>query len=233
MILAVIPARGGSKRIPRKNIKDFCGRPIITYSIEAALLSGCFDRVIVSTDDEEIASVAIESGAEVPFVRPDHLSDDYTGTIPVIKHAIQEISLGSVKPEFVCCIYPTAPLLSVRYVHDALKAVRETNADYAISVTSYPFPIQRSVRVSSNGRLEMLCPEYFPSRSQDLEEFFHDAGQFYAGRACAWLNEKKFFDSGSIPIRIPRHRVQDIDTVEDWVRAEMLFKLLAESDAAI
>ena len=226
MRLAVIPARGGSKRIPRKNIKPFCGKPMIARSIEAALESGCFDRVIVSTDDAEIAEVARQYGADVPFVRPAELSDDYAGTVPVIRHAVEWFIANGEAPEQVCCIYATAPFVTGENIRRGLEALAGKDCDYAFSVTSYAFPIQRAIRITSAGRVEMFNPEHFNTRSQDLEEAYHDAGQFYWGRASAWLDGKVLFGTHAVPVLLPRHRVQDIDTLEDWERAEWLFKAM-------
>ena len=226
MKLAIIPARGGSKRIPRKNIKPFCGKPMIAWSIEAALESGCFDRVIVSTDDDEIAEVARQHGAEVPFMRPLELSDDHTGTIPVIRHAIETINSQGRAVEQACCLYATAPFIQAEDLRRGLEILQGSGGDYAFSVTSYAFPIQRAIRLTPEGRVEMFNPEHFNTRSQDLEEAYHDAGQFYWGRADAWLQGKMIFSPASLPVMLPRHRVQDIDTPEDWVRAEWLFKAM-------
>lgn len=226
MRVAVIPARGGSKRIPRKNIKSFCGKPMIARSIEAAIESGCFDRVIVSTDDVEIAEIAREHGAEVPFTRPLELSDDHTGTIPVIRHAVEWFSATCERPQQVCCIYATAPFVSEVDIRRGLNVLIESECDYAFSVTSYAFPIQRAIRLTREGRVEMFQPEHFNSRSQDLDEAYHDAGQFYWGRASAWLEGKPLFGLNSAPVVLPRHRVQDIDTAEDWARAEWMFKAM-------
>ena len=226
MRLAVIPARGGSKRIPRKNIKPFCGKPMIAWSIAAALESECFDAVVVTTDDAEIADTARQYGAIVPFMRPDELSDDYTGTIPVIQHAIEWHRKNGQAPEDVCCIYATAPFIRAEDIRQGLTVLRETGSDYAFSVTSYAFPIQRAVRITPQGRIEMFQPEHFNTRSQDLEEAFHDAGQFYWGRTDAWLAGKPIFSSNAAPVILPRHRVQDVDTTEDWTRAEWLFKAM-------
>ena len=226
MKLAIIPARGGSKRIPRKNIKLFCEKPMIAWSIEAALKSGCFDQVIVSTDDEEIAEVARLYGATVPCMRPVHLSDDHTGTIPVIQHAIEWVNTQGQSVEQACCLYATAPFVSPEDIRRGLETLEAKGGDYAFSVTSYAFPIQRAIRLNENGRVEMFNPEHFNTRSQDLEEAFHDAGQFYWGKADAWLQGRMIFGTGSVPVALPRHRVQDIDTPEDWVRAEWLFKAM-------
>lgn len=227
MKLAVIPARGGSKRIPLKNIKTFCGKPMIVWSIEAALESGCFDQIIVSTDDEEIAEVARQYGADVPFERPPELSDDHTGTVPVIRHAIEWINAhGDDQVQQACCLYATAPFVRAKDIRDGLSVLNSTGSDYAFSVTSYAFPIQRAIRLTPNGRVGMFNPEHFNTRSQDLEEAYHDAGQFYWGRAEAWLQCKMIFGEGSAPVLLPRYRVQDIDTPEDWERAEWMFKVL-------
>jgi N-acylneuraminate cytidylyltransferase len=226
MKLAIIPARGGSKRIPRKNIKLFCGKPMIAWSIEAALASGCFDRIIVSTDDAEIADVARAHGAEVPFMRPPELSDDHTGTIPVVAHAVGCMSQLVGPVEFACCLYATAPFVQAQDLRQGMDVLQRSGAQYAFSVTSYAFPIQRAIRIRADERVEMLNPEYFNTRSQDLEEVFHDAGQFYWGLSNAWLNHLKIFGHDSVPVRLPRERVQDIDNPEDWVLAELKFKLM-------
>ena len=230
MRLAVIPARGGSKRIPRKNIKSFGGLPMIAWSIRAAVESKCFDRIIVSTDDQEIAEVAKAHGAEAPFVRPVELSDDYTGTIPVIAHAIEWHRQHGHSPTEVCCIYATAPFVRALDLQRGLEVLESTGADYAFSVTSFAFPIQRAVRITPEQRLEMFAPEHFKTRSQDLEEAWHDAGQFYWGRAQVWVSGKPLFSRDAAPVKLPRHRVQDIDTPEDWERAEWMFKALQQTE---
>lgn len=224
MRLAVIPARGGSKRIPRKNIKLFGGLPMIAWSIQAAIQSKCFDRIIVSTDDTEIAQVAQAHGAEVPFVRPPELSDDHTGTIPVIAHAIEWLNAHGSLASQVCCIYATAPFIQASDLQRGLDVLHSSGADYAFSVTTYAFPIQRAIRITPEQRVQMFQPEHFTTRSQDLEEAWHDAGQFYWGKAQAWKAFKPLFSADAAPVALPRHRVQDIDTPEDWLRAEWLFK---------
>jgi len=226
MKLCVIPARGGSKRIPRKNIKLFCGKPMITWSIEAALQSGSFDQVVVSTDDAEIADVARQYGAQVPFMRPRALADDHTATTAVVAHAIDWFATQGQMPQQVCCLYATAPFVSAEDLRRGLAMLTETGSDYAFAVTSYAFPIQRAIRITKANRVEMFNPEHFNTRSQDLEEAYHDAGQFYWGRASAWLANKMIFGPSSAPVILPRHRVQDIDTPEDWLRAEWLFKAM-------
>ena len=223
MKLAVIPARGGSKRIHKKNIKEFCGKPIIAWSIEAAIESRCFDRIVVSTDDEEIAEVAKKYGAEVPFIRPPELSDDYTGTSSVVKHAIKWFETKNLYFEQICCIYATAPFITANEIRKGLEILIKTNNEYAISVTSFPYPIQRAMRIKDNN-LEMIVPKNAMTRSQDLEETYHDAGQFYWGLPIVWESDKPLFSHKICPIPLPRYRVQDIDTLEDWIRAEFMFE---------
>lgn len=225
MNIAIIPARGGSKRIPRKNIKEFHGKPMIAYSIEAALDSKCFDKVIVSTDDAEIAEVAIQYGAEVPFMRPANIADDYATTLDVIKHAIGFTEQQAWGVENVCCIYATAPFLTPEFIQKGLQELTKSTIDYAFSATSFPFPIQRAIRLNAQGRVEMLQPEHLNTRSQDLEEAYHDAGQFYWGTATAFLKGKAMFTSHSKAVLLPRACVQDIDTEEDWEYAELLFSV--------
>lgn len=229
MRICIIPARGGSKRIPRKNIKDFWGKPMIAYSIKAALKSGCFDRVIVSTDDLEIAQVAKTFGAEVPFMRPDELANDYAGTLSVIKHAIEWFEEHESKPSEICCLYATAPFVQASSIKQAYKQLQTTQADYCFSVTSFAFPIQRAIKITQQQRIEMFFPEYFNTRSQNLEEAYHDAGQFYWGKAEAFKQLKPIFSEHASPFILPRHLVQDIDTQEDWLRAEMMYQVLHKS----
>jgi N-acylneuraminate cytidylyltransferase len=224
MRLAVIPARGGSKRIPRKNIRLFGGKPMIAWSIDAALKSGCFDRVYVSTDDNEIAQVAQEFGAEVPFVRPPELSDDHAGTTPVITHAIRWQNDNGTPATQVCCIYATAPFIQADDLRRGLAQLESTGALFAFSVTSYAFPIQRAIRITEQQRVEMFQPDHLHTRSQDLEEAWHDAGQFYWGQTNAWLAHTPVFSRHASPVLLPRHRVQDIDTSEDWTRAELMHR---------
>ncbi|MDO8861653.1 pseudaminic acid cytidylyltransferase [Haliea sp. E1-2-M8] len=224
--VAIIPARGGSKRIPRKNIKVFCGKPMIAWSIDAARASGCFDQIVVSTDDAEIAAVAKEWGASVPFTRPAELSDDYTGTLPVMHHAVEWLSEHGAPVDYACCLYATAPFVSAEDLRLGWELIQQADCSYAFAVTSYSFPIQRAIRITETGRVAMFSPEYFNSRSQDLEEAWHDAGQFYWGSAKAWEEERTIFGEESLPIKLPRYRVQDIDTPDDWTRAEWLFRAM-------
>lgn len=224
MNVAIIPARGGSKRIPRKNIKPFAGKPIIGYSIEAAQNCGLFDRILVSTDDEEIAAVAQGFGAEVPFLRPKTLADDFTGTNAVVKHAINWLSGEGHEVRFACCIYATAPFLQATYLAEGYGKLAHSDYSFAFSVTGFRFPIQRALRITPDGGVEAIFPEHIFTRSQDLEEAYHDAGQFYWGRSEAFLNDSVLFSPTSLPILLPRHLVQDIDTPQDWEEAELMFQ---------
>jgi pseudaminic acid cytidylyltransferase len=226
MKIAIIPARGGSKRIPRKNIKLFHGKPLIAYSIEAAIKSQCFDKIIVSTDDDEIAKVALEYGAEVPFIRPAAISDDHATTMDVINHAITWFKEHEFEVSHVCCIYATAPFISSNAVKSGLSSLIAGKFNYAFSATSFPFPIQRALKIQSDGSTVMFQPEHANTRSQDLEEAYHDAGQFYWGTAEAFLNKKAIFSDNSFAIVLPRTTVQDIDTPEDWDNAQAMFALL-------
>jgi pseudaminic acid cytidylyltransferase len=225
MNLAIIPARGGSKRIPKKNIKLFHGKPIIAYSIESAIKSGCFSQVIVSTDDEEIADVAREFGASVPFVRPADLSDDYATTWDVIKHAASWALNQSLNIHNICCIYATAPLISIDDIKLGLNALEADGYDFAFSATDFSYPIQRAFTLSSCGGVELMDSSHEFTRSQDLVAAYHDAGQFYWGTAHSYMNGKSIFAGNSLPIILPRMRVQDIDSQEDWDMAEKIYSL--------
>lgn len=230
MTLCIIPARGGSQRIPRKNIRLFHGKPMIAHSILAAQQSGVFRRIIVSTDDEEIAAIARQYGAQTPFIRPEHLSDHFTGTGAVMAHAVQFMRGQGQSSEHICCLYATAPFVQAADLQQGLRVLREKNVDFAFSVTHYAFPIERALTMSEHGEIAMIRPEMFAVRSQDLPEAWHDAGQFYWGTEQAWLAEKPIFNSRSAGVVLPRYRVQDIDTLEDWIRAEWMAKALANTD---
>lgn len=227
MTVAIIPARGGSKRIPRKNIRDFAGRPMIAHSIVAAIESGCFDRVLVSTDDAEIADVARQWGAEVPFVRPATLSDDNTATAPVLLHALDWLAANGEEPAEACCIYATAPFLDGEYLREGLQTLRQSGATTAFSVTTFAFPIYRGLQLDHEGVVSMIWPENRLTRSQDLPEAYHDAGQFY------WLNTARFRETGNLyapdsrAVVLPRRLVQDIDTQEDWDVAVALYAAMS------
>ena len=225
MKIAIIPARGGSKRIPRKNIKLFCGKPMITWAIEAAIASGIFNRILVSTDDDEIAEVAISSGAEILFKRPRELSDDFTGTTEVIAHTLLWLKAQQYEVSAACCIYATSPLLESDDLIRGLQLLESGDWDYAFSATEFNASVYRSFKKSKEGGVEMLFPEFFYTRSQDLPKTFHDAGQFYWGRSSAWTAYNKIFSEKSVPVLIPRIRVQDIDTPEDWLIAEQMFNV--------
>ena len=226
MNIAIIPARGGSKRIPRKNIKEFYGKPMIAWSIEAAKEADLFDRIIVSTDDEEIAKVAQKWGAEVPFNRPAELADDYSGILEVVAHAIQCMLDQNCNINEVCCIFATAPFVDLDDLRHGLNVLRAGNWSYTFSATEFAAPIFRSFKQAESGGIEMFFPEYYTTRSQDLPIALHDAGQFYWGRPEAWLSGARIFEQHSKPILIPRWRVQDIDTVDDWLRSEMMAPII-------
>lgn len=230
--IALIPARGGSKRIPKKNIRNFLGKPIIAYTIEAAIKSKCFDRILVSTDCPNIREVALSYGAEAPFERPKDISDDYSTAIDVIKHTINWLRETQVDFNLICCLYATAPFMRPEDIIAGQKILLDDpSASYAMTVTSFPFPIQRGVKITNN-RLEMFQPENFLTRSQDLEESYHDAAQIYWGRPDAFLANIPVLSDKAIPIILPRHLVQDIDTEEDWIRAEFLYKAIAAANEA-
>jgi len=225
--ICIIPARGGSKRIPKKNIKNFLGKPIIAYSIEAAISSGCFDRVIVSTDDPGIAKVAMQFGAEAPFLRPKKLSDDHTGFIPVIKHAIEWLEENENDAiDIACAIYATAPFITASNIIKSLEYFKEKKSGYCFSATTFPFPIQRAFKINKEARVEMFEPENYNKRSQDLEEAYQDAAQFYWGHASEFKKGTPAFSDKASVFVLPRHLVQDIDTPEDWLRAELMYQVV-------
>ena len=224
--ICIIPARGGSKRIPRKNIRLFHGKPMIAWSIEVAINSQLFDQVLVSTDDHEIAEISIACGAEVPFIRPAELSDDFATTTDVIQHAIHQLSTQIQLTDHIFCLYATAPFVQVQMLEQAFDLFNSIiDASVVFTATSYSFPIQRAIRIDRHGYSSPFDQESISKRSQDLEEFFHDAGQFYLATADSWLKSINIFDRGT-PLLLPRFFVQDIDTEEDWAYAEMMYSLL-------
>jgi pseudaminic acid cytidylyltransferase len=223
--IAVIPARGGSKRIPRKNIKQFSGKPMIAWAISIALESNLFDEIVVSTDDDEIAEVARSWGAKTPFVRPANLADDITPTVPVVAHAVTACSNLGWEIKYACCIYPCVPFLEVTDLVDALNMLLDCNADFVYPVTEYAHPVQRSMRRLSSGKMQFYSPEFELTRTQDLEKSYHDAGQFYWGTVPAWLEHKKMHTDG-LAMPIPNWRVVDIDSEDDWIRAARSFQSL-------
>ncbi len=229
MKAAVIPARAGSKRIPGKNIKEFAGRPLISYSIQAALESGLFDRVIVSTDSPDIAEVAVKWGAEAPFLRPAEIADDVTGTDPVLFHAIDWFEAQGTALQYLCCIYATASFVQPKYIAEGYRLLVENQATTAFSVTTFPYPIFRSLKIDTGGRLKMFWPKYLQYRSQDLPEAYHDARQVYWADVAKYQAYGFLFSNDAVPVVLPRWLVQDIDTPEDFVRAEVMFKALVDS----
>lgn len=230
MKIAILPARGGSKRIPRKNIRPFLGVPLIARTIQTLIEVSIFDQIIVSTDDQEIADIAIKSGAEVPFLRPAHISDDYATTRQVIVHAIEELEKRGDQLDLICCVYPAAVLVTPKAYLEALELLNSEHVDYVFTACSFPHPIQRALRMTEDGFSEMFWPEFAQARSQDLEQAFHDAGQFYFGKRQAWIaKDGKTFSRRSKMLILPSHSVQDIDTIEDWERAEQIFKLKTQS----
>lgn len=229
MRVAIIPARGGSKRIPRKNIKLFCGKPMLAWPIETAKASSLFDHIIVSTDDDEIAEVARQFGAEAPFRRPAELADDHAVTRVVMIHAIKEVISLYGKPDYVCCIYPTAPLMDSTNLVEAYDLLVRSGRDFAFSVAHFASPIQRALKLTPQGGVTMFNEQYRKTRSQDLEQAYHDAGQFYWGRTQAFLDDLPTYSDHSAPYFLPAYRVCDIDTLEDWQMAEFLFQALRQS----
>lgn len=224
--IAIIPARGGSKRLPGKNIKPFHGKPIIQYSIEAALSSGLFTKVIVTTDSDEIAKVARAAGAEVPFVRPENLADDFTPLAGVVHHALEYFVNAGENFDYACCLLATAPFIQAKYLKEGFEKIRETNASSVFPVTSFEFPIFRALKIGDEGTLSMFWPEHEMTRSNDLPHAYHDAGQFYWLDAKKFLRDKRIYCPDSRPVVLPRHLVQDVDTPEDWVVAEHLYEAM-------
>lgn len=231
MRLAVIPARGGSKRIPGKNTRSFAGQPIIAWPIRAALESGCFDHVVVSTESDEIAQIAEAAGATAPFRRPAELATDHTATRPVVNHAIRTMQDQEGPISAVCCLYPTAAFVTAEVLAQAFDRLEQSGAEFVFSCTSYAYPIQRALTVAPDGGVSMLWPENRAARSQDLAETYHDAGQFYWGRTQPFLDGKPAYSEQARAFILPRYRVQDIDTEEDFIRAELAFRALQEIEA--
>lgn len=225
--VAIITARGGSKRIPRKNIREFLGQPIIGYSIAAALGAGCFDRVMVSTDDEEIAELGRRLGAEVPFLRSAATSDDYATTVDVLVEVLTEYGRRGTSFDYACCIYPTAPFVTAERLRQAFALLQGSGADSAIPVVRFSFPIERSLDIRGD-RLSFRYPEYQNTRSQDLAPAYHDSGQFYFFRVPHLLETRSLFGRQTLPIELPESEVQDIDNEEDWQVAELKYRLLLE-----
>ena len=221
MNIAIIPARSGSQRIPGKNIKKFCGEPIIAYSINAAISSKYIENVIVSTDSDKIATIAIKYGALAPFKRPKELSGNLTTTGPVIAHAIDTLEKSGWEIDDVCCLYPCAPLLKHFYIDQAYEEMKDGNHAFAYPVVPYPHPPQRAMKMNENGKMEFIKPDNALTRTQDLEQLFHDAGQLYWGNSNAWTSKKNMYTEG-IGIQIKSWETVDIDNEEDWEKAELL-----------
>jgi len=224
--VAIIPARGGSKRIPEKNIRTFRGLPVIEYSIGEAKKSGLFDDIIISTDSQRIAEIGVSLGASSPFLRPEALSSDYAGTTEVITHAVDWLRHAGRTPTHVCCIYATAPFIRSEDIVTAYRLFADNDVDYVMPVTLFPYPIQRALKLDNESRIAMFAPEYYETRSQDLELAWHDVGQFYWGTATAWLQGAPIFSPRTRAIALPQWRVHDIDTPEDWHRAELMHHAL-------
>lgn len=223
--IAIIPARGGSKRIPKKNIKDFLGKPIIAYSIEIAINCKLFNKVIVSTDDEEIKDVAIKYGAEVPFIRPKEIADDFTGTHEVIGHAVKWLEDNGEKMDYVCCVYPTAPLIEKDDLKKGFELIKTGKWNSVMAATNFSYPIFRSFENLLDGGLKMIFPEHYNSRSQDLPEVYHDVGLFYWAKPATWKKKPEGYNEKNSIVKIPNYRIQDIDTLDDWKRAEIIYKI--------
>ncbi len=229
--VAIIPARGGSKRIPNKNIRAFSGQPMISYSIRAAQDSGLFDRILVSTDSEEIATTAKTYGADVPFMRPAELSDDHTATAPVLTHALNWLEQSGTPASHACCIYATAPFVRAQDIVQGLNTLQDSGSASAFTVTSFAFPIFRALEVKADGALAMFWPEHRLTRSQDLPEAYHDAGQFYWLDVARFLEKPELYSADSRPVILPRYLVQDIDTPEDWETAEYMHRALMRTES--
>ena len=225
MKIAIIPARGGSKRIPKKNIKDFLGKPIICWSIKAAQDSGLFDKIIVSTDDKDISNIAQSYGAEVPFVRPSNLSDDITPTVPVIKHATNfYLDLG-LNIDYACCIYPCAPFVTKEDIKKSFKILASSDQSFCYPITEYSHPIQRALKINAEGKLSYYNNKKMSTvRTQDLDITFHDCGQFYWGKVSGWI-EDKIMHTDAVGYIVKNSEFVDIDNLDDWERAENIFKL--------
>jgi pseudaminic acid cytidylyltransferase len=230
MNVCIIPARGGSKRIPKKNIRDFCGKPMIAHSIEAAKSAGVFDRIMVTTDSAEVADVAKQCGAEIPFMRPPEISDDHAPTDTVVVHALNWFKRNGIQLEYACCLYATAPFVRPEYLCQGLELLKLTGATTSISVTTFPFSIFRGLKINQKGALEMFWPEHRMTRSQDLPEACHDAGQFYWMNVAKYMQAPALYAPDAVPVILPRYLVQDIDTPEDWARAEIMFRTLEKQN---
>lgn len=232
MHVAIIPARGGSKRIPDKNIREFAGLPMIAHTIRAAQHSRLFERIIVSTDSAKIAEIAKQHGAEAPFLRPSVLACDHTATIPVLLHAEEYCQTADLSADYYCCLYATNPLLQIASLKEGFQKLQQSqNKSFAISVVAYDYPVMRGFTIDENDHIQMLFPKSYDQRSQDLPKVYHDAAQFYWWRAGQLTEQSRFFSEHTIPVELSSQHVQDIDTEIDWQLAEMKFQLLAPKEA--
>ena len=224
MKVAVILAREGSKRIPKKNIKEFCGKPIISWTISKLGDSNLFDKIIVSTDSKEIASVAVQNGAEVPFMRPKTLADDHSTTLDVMQHAVQWLIDQKIDAQIVCCAYATSVFLNPLLLQKGISNIQAERWKASMSVVASNYSVFRSLYISESGGLRMVFPDEYNSRSQDLEKTYHDAAQFYPAEPEFWLNKNVFYSNSTYPVEHPQSSLIDIDTEEDWIIAESIFK---------
>ncbi len=224
MNIAVIPARGGSKRIPRKNIKLFHGKPVISYAIAAARQSEIFDEIVVSTDDHEIAEIALSFGATVPWMRSKELSDDYATTLSVMQDAVKKLSANSKDLENICCIYPATPFLRPIFLMDGLSILKDEGWDYVVSARAATTPPERSISIGKRKEIIMRFPEYEKTRTQDFPQSYYDAGQFYWGNKFSWERSNPIFTSRSTIVELPRESAIDIDSIEDWDYAEQRYR---------
>lgn len=227
--LAIITARGGSKRIPKKNIKEFCGKPIIVYSIQAAIKAEIFDEIMVSTDNADIADIAVNAGAKVPFMRSKENSNDYATTVDVLKEVIGGYSKQNVNFTYACCIYPTAPFITPQKLKLGMDLLKNKDVDTVVPVVEYSYPPQRGLKIRKN-RLISIYDEFINSRSQDLEKMYHDCGQFYCFRIKSFLKTNKLIGKSTVPIVIEELESQDIDTITDWNLAEIKYKFMMEKN---
>ena len=228
--VAIIPARGGSKRVPGKNVKPFAGIPMIAHSIKAALAADLFDRVVVTTDSPEIADVSRMHGAEVPFMRPSELADDQTHIDAAVKHALAKLESEGTQIRYVCCLYATAPLIDAGDIRRGLEVLRETGATTAVAVAEFPYPVLRGLKINEDQRLEMLWPEHRYTHSSQLAAAYHDAAQFFWADVSRYHALNHYFERDAAAVIIPRYRVQDIDTPEDWATAERMYRALQHCD---
>lgn len=226
--LAIIPARGGSKRIPRKNIKDFCGQPIIKYSIDAAIKSNIFNEIMVSTDDQEIANIANTFGAKIPFLRSEKNSNDHASTADVINEVLNKYKENNIYFDYFCCIYPTAPFITEEKLIRSFNLLIQKNADSVVPIVKFSYPIQRGLKIDNN-KLEMIWPENYSKRSQDLEPAYHDCGQFYCMKVESFLEQKTLFAKNTVAFEIDELEVQDIDNETDWLLAEIKYKFMKKN----